>query len=161
MDVRHFAAAASMTAAGTWGWVTEALGFGNEMAQWATEWGEDYRSGFSPEDLPSNSAGAEFGQFFRAGTDPVDVAFGNWARSVGARDPSDPKSGFHSLPATDPAVRGGTERGSSNASSAPKGNSGGRLRGNDSTASGARWSISGGVVYGTRSCGSRIRSRGC
>jgi hypothetical protein len=48
---------------GTWGWFEEGLGFAVEVTQWATEWGDSYRSGFSPEDLPSNSEGVSFGQF--------------------------------------------------------------------------------------------------
>ena len=64
-----------MTASGTPGAVTESLGLANEAVQWATEWGDDYRSGFSPEDMPSNSAGADFGEFFRSGNSSVDCVF--------------------------------------------------------------------------------------
>lgn len=40
--------------------MTEDLGFSLEVSQYLTELGDD-RSGFSPEDLSSNAAGAEFG----------------------------------------------------------------------------------------------------
>jgi RHS repeat-associated protein len=162
VDVRHFGAAAAMTASGTPGWATEGLGAGNEVFQWLSEWGNDYRSGFSPEDLPSNSAGADFGEFFRSGSDPIDAAFAAWAQAAGARDPSDPFSGFGNLPARDPSEQGGAGRGSSNASSAPPGNGG---NSNGSNANGSHkqssWSIDGSIITGTRSCGSLIRTESC
>ncbi len=65
VDVRHFAKAAALsTDSGSF--ITQSLGFGNEVKQWVTEWGDDYRSGFSPEDLSSNRAGAEFGAYWIA-----------------------------------------------------------------------------------------------
>lgn len=41
----------------------DVAGFGLELSQWLTEWGSDYRSGFSPEDIPSNTAGSNFGDY--------------------------------------------------------------------------------------------------
>jgi Domain of unknown function (DUF4157) len=117
VDVRHFGAAASMAArAGSV--VTEALGLGNEMVQWATDWGDDCRSGFSPEDIPSNAAGAEFGDDYigsRSGESVAD-ALDRWMTANGARPASDPRAGRASLPTTDPSERGGAGRGSSNVS---------------------------------------------
>jgi RHS repeat-associated protein len=159
VDVRHFAAAASMTASGVPGWITESMGLANEAWQWATEWGQDYRSGFSPEDLPSNSAGVNFGRFFKGGSDPIEVAFAAWARGSGARDPTDPLSGFGRLPPTDPSANGGAGRGSSNFSSAPPGKRFGSA-GTDTSGSSQGWSITGSLVIGTRGCG-RILTEGC
>lgn len=60
IDIVHFTEAADMAA--SYGEaVTDVLGFGNEVFQWAMEWGGSYRSGFSSEDIPSNSAGSNFG----------------------------------------------------------------------------------------------------
>ena len=84
----------------------------------AAEWGADYRSGFSPEDCPSNAAGAEFGESIKPG-ESVKDASDRWAKSAGARNMTDPKTGFSKLPLNDPSVRGGRGRGSSNASSHP------------------------------------------
>ncbi|MFM6078718.1 MAG: hypothetical protein ACKPCI_09415, partial [Dolichospermum sp.] len=82
VDIRHFAEAARRTSGGEWAWWTETLGFGNEVVQYLTEWGDDYRSGFSPEDLPSNSAGANFGQSIRPGESLVE-AFDRWSKQAG------------------------------------------------------------------------------
>ena len=115
VDVRHFGAAASM-AASVGSVATEVLGVGNEAAQWVTEWGDSYRSGFSPEDIPSNAAGAEFGDDYigsRPGESVAD-ALARWMTANGARRASDPQAGRASLPTTDPSERGGARRGSSN-----------------------------------------------
>ncbi|WP_273652329.1 eCIS core domain-containing protein [Cellulomonas fimi] len=117
VDIRHFGAAASY-AASTGSVVAEGLGLLNEGLQWATEWGDSYRSGFSPEDIPSNAAGAEFGDDFvgsREGESLHD-ALARWMTHAGARPASDEHAHREALPATDPAVRGGAARGSSNAS---------------------------------------------
>jgi hypothetical protein len=117
VDVRHFGAAASL--ASSYGSVvSETLGFGNEIGQWLTEWGEDYRSGFSPEDVPSNAAGAAFGDDYigsRKGETTAD-ALDRWMTYNGALSAGDPEAGRAALPASDPSVRGGAGRGSSNAS---------------------------------------------
>jgi hypothetical protein len=118
VDVRHFGAAASI-AAGVGSVAAEALGVGNEMAQWVSEWGDAAsRSGFSPEDIPSNAAGAEFGDDYigsRPG-EPVADALARWMAANGAHPASDPRAGRASLPTTDPSLRGGAGRGSSNLS---------------------------------------------
>lgn len=116
IDVRHFGRAASLANAFNNSGVIEALGVANEIVQWGTEWGDEYRSGFSPEDIPSNAAGARFGQAIKRNRSLGDQ-FERWLNLVGARDITDPASGFSSLPRTDPAARGGANRGSSNASS--------------------------------------------
>ena len=118
VDIRHFAEAARRTSGGEWGWWTETLGFGKEVAQYLREWGDDYRSGFSPEDLPSNSAGANFGQSIKPG-ESLANAFDRWSQQAGARPLSDPNTGFNNLPLNDPSERGGKGRGS-NSSSKPQ-----------------------------------------
>jgi hypothetical protein len=118
VDVRHFGAAASLGS--RYGNViTEALGLANEAAQYCTEWGNDYRSAFSPEDVPSNAAGARFGDDFINPFTPLSSSFDKWLNSVGGRPITDPRTGFNSLPINDPSVRGGVNRGSSNVSSRP------------------------------------------
>ncbi|MGW5365690.1 eCIS core domain-containing protein [Actinopolymorpha pittospori] len=118
VDVRHFGAAASW-ACSVGSVATEGLGLLNEGVQWMTEWGDSYRSGFSPEDTPSNAAGAEFGDDYVGATEgeSLSAALERWMTHAGALDASDPHAGRSALPATDPAVRGGAARGSSNASS--------------------------------------------
>ncbi|MEO0423479.1 MAG: DUF4157 domain-containing protein [Pseudomonadota bacterium] len=115
VDLRHFGAAGSW-AMSTGSVITEGLGFLNEVVQWGSEWGDSYRSGFSPEDIPSNAAGAHFGDDFVSDDELLSASLERWLEDVGARDQDDPLAGRSSLPATDPAVRGGTDRGSSNAS---------------------------------------------
>jgi hypothetical protein len=118
VDIRHFAETANRVAVDKQSSAkVKCLGFGNEVVQWLTEWGDSYRSGFSPEDLRSNSAGIEFAKSIKPG-DTRKEAFDRWAASVGARYMSDPKSGYSNLPATDPSVHGGVGRGS-NLSSTP------------------------------------------
>lgn len=106
--------------------LTEALGFGNEVVQWATEWGDDYRSGFSPEDVPSNAAGAEFGDDYIGNGQSLSDSLSQWGSDNGSLSQSDPSAGRNNLPATDPAVRGGEDRGSSNATSSNPNNSNNR-----------------------------------
>jgi len=117
VDIRHFAEAARRVREGEPGWWTRTLGFGNEVAQWLSEWGDDYRSGFSPEDLPSNNAGIDFAQSIS----PLDMSladsFTRWANANGARSRDDSRAGFSTLPPTDPSQRGGAGRGSSNMTS--------------------------------------------
>ena len=114
VDMRHFGAAAAM-ASSTGSLITETLGFGNEVVQYLSEWGDDYRSGFSPEDISSNAAGAAFGDdYMNKGT--VSESFDKWLKDAGARNPTDPAAQTSKLPATDPAARGGANRGSSNLS---------------------------------------------
>lgn len=115
VDLRHFGKAAEM-ASSVGSVVTETLGLGNEAAQWASEWGDDYRSGFSPEDISSNAAGAAFGDDYMNGSTSVSDSLDSWLSDAGAMDPTNPASGTSSLPATDPAVKGGANRGSSNIS---------------------------------------------
>jgi hypothetical protein len=121
VDVRHFGKAAELANDTGSNVLVEALGVGNEVSQWLQESGNDYRSGFSPEDIPSNAAGARFGESL----DPkqsLSDQFESWLKSTGSRDTNDPKSGYQSLPATDPAVRGGQNRGPSNLGSKGPGN---------------------------------------
>jgi RHS repeat-associated protein len=118
VDVRHFAEAARRAHEGEPGWWVRAKGFGLEGLQWLHEWGDDYRSGFSPEDIPSNSAGVDFGQSIRPGDD-ISVALELWLGDIGGRAQDDPSAGRKKLPLTDPSVRGGAGRGS-NGSSGPQ-----------------------------------------
>jgi hypothetical protein len=101
----------------TWamGWgsvVAEGLGVGNEIVQWLTEWGDDYRSGFSPEDLPSNAAGGAFGDDYVTENGSLADAIRQWLSDSCALPRSDPDSGWENLPPTDPSVGGGAGRGS-------------------------------------------------
>lgn len=115
VDIRHFGAAGSY-AQSTGSVVAEGLGLGNEVMQWLTEWGDDYRSGFSPEDVPSNAAGAEFGDDFYSDDELLSESLARWMSDAGARAATDPAAHADALPATDPAARGGADRGSSNVS---------------------------------------------
>lgn len=117
VDVRHFGAAAAL-AARHGSVVTEALGFANEVVQWATEWGDDYRSGFSPEDIPSNAAGAEFGDDYvgARAKESTAEALARWMTDNRALPATDPGTQHTSLPLTDPSDLGGAARGSSNVS---------------------------------------------
>jgi RHS repeat-associated protein len=124
VDTRHFATAAGDVISGTPGAVEEALGFGNEVRQYISEWGLDYRSGFSPEDLPSNSAGVDFGEYVSDNPDePVEDLFRTWAEENGSplRSSEEYRQELSKLPISDPADQGGSGRGSSNPSSTPTG----------------------------------------
>jgi hypothetical protein len=67
VDVRHFGKTADLVKTDGYSpTLVKVAGVINEALQWLQEWGDDYRSGFSPEDIPSNSAGAAFGEFLRA-----------------------------------------------------------------------------------------------
>ncbi len=105
VDIRHFGEAAYRVEHGQFGWDVRLMGFLLEAKQWAFEWGNAYRSGFSPEDCPSNAAGVSFAQF-RQPTDTLDQAFAKWAKSVGALSLDDPRAHYWLLPAEDPAWRG-------------------------------------------------------
>lgn len=119
IDIRHFAEAARMVSEGTPSFVVRALGFGNEINQWITEWGDDYRSGFSQEDLPSNDAGINFAESLEKG-ESLASGFSRWAEANGAAaDPTGPTTGYKDLPANDPSSHGGENRGKSNTSSTP------------------------------------------
>jgi hypothetical protein len=121
VDIRHFAECARLSQ-DYWGWWVKTLGWGNELAQWLTEWGDDYRSGFSPEDLPSNTAGVDFAQRrLKGATNPAD-AFRLWMEDAGARKLSEIPDKVNALPLTDPSAKGGKNRGS-NSSSEPDGGS--------------------------------------
>ena len=119
VDIRHFGEAANY--ANSYGSViTEGLGFANEVFQWINESGDEYRSGFSPEDIPSNSAGAEFGDDYISDNESLTDSLERWLKDNGARNQNDKEAGRDKLPATDPSVRGGKCRGSSNPTSNPK-----------------------------------------
>jgi RHS repeat-associated protein len=116
IDIRHFAtAAADVLESRHYGMTERLLGFGLEFHQFLTESGNDYRSGFSSEDLSSNAAGIDFGVLYR-GTPQRDlgVAFRKWAEANGGRRLTD--SPTAALPATDPSERGGRGHGSGPAS---------------------------------------------
>lgn len=113
IDLRHFFKAANYSE-DIGSVATEFLGFGVELRQWLREGDDSYKSGFSPEDLPSNHAGAEFGDdYIQDGSELID-ALKQFFEDAGARSQKDPKSGWDDLPDTDPAVRGGENRGKSN-----------------------------------------------
>lgn len=105
--------------------IVETLGFAVEVSQWLKEGPNSYQSAFSPEDLPSNSAGDDFGGFandFLKANPGADLSdeFGEWATAAGADDGQDYTSAFNALPSTDPSLPNNPQRrGSSNASSTP------------------------------------------
>jgi RHS repeat-associated protein len=109
IDVRHFGAAAS-TAYTNGSVATEVLGVGMEVAQYATEWGDDYRSGFSSEDLNSNAAGAEFGDDYLDTRKDAVTAFKEWLKDSGAKGMNSPEAQRDKLPDTDPAKRATKEK---------------------------------------------------
>jgi RHS repeat-associated protein len=122
VDVRHFGTAATDVQRGTAGWAEKTMGFGVEVNQWLNEGKDDYQSGFSPEDLPSNSAGVSFGQMLRDHPrKAVDRVFKVWAWRNGARTRGSDEYGsaLSQLPKTDPSERGGTNRGSNTSSARP------------------------------------------
>ncbi len=115
VDIRHFAKAAQLSL--NWSrTVVETEGFLLESVQWLSEWGDSYRSGFSPEDLPSNSAGTDFGKN-HGRVDELDIAFKKWLETAGGLPQNDPIANKEKLPMTDPSEKGGKGRGSSNLSS--------------------------------------------
>jgi hypothetical protein len=118
IDIVHFCAAAKMAASiplvGEV--VTDVLGLVNEVVQWSTEWGSDYRSGFSPEDIPSNSAGSTFGDdVFEPDGGALSAQLSSYLNSIGTVDQAGSKT-YPTLPATDP---GGAPSGTSAAASQP------------------------------------------
>jgi hypothetical protein len=138
VDLRHFGASASW-ACSVGSVATEGLGLANEGMQWITEWGDDYRSGFSPEDIPSNAAGASFGDDYVGSVagESVSAALRRWMTDHGARAAADPAARRSALPATDPAEHGGAARGSSNASRTQSTASGAAAASRDS----AEWQV--------------------
>lgn len=134
VDTRHFFASAA-TALRHGENIAVGLGFGLEVVQWITEGENSYKSGFSPEDLPSNSAGASLAgklrrspwerdvparyQCYMCITEDQLVAFVKWwMEKNGAKTKNDPAAGFGNLPVEDPSNPPGTNRGS-NSSSGP------------------------------------------
>ncbi len=127
VDVRHFGTAANKTIGGMPGIVVEGLGVGVEVSQKVNEGKGDYRSGFSPEDLPSNSAGVNFANFYnkekkKGSKLSMKSAFKAWARRSGAKTfgQSGFIDAFEVLPQTDPSKPANGQKGS-NASSDPNG----------------------------------------
>ncbi len=85
-------------------------GRGYELLQYLSEWGEDYRSGFSPEDITSNSAGIDFGQFAKAllddcGSVALGDAYDAWARRAGVPSYLPGIDDLTALPLLDPSIR--------------------------------------------------------
>ncbi len=81
IDLKHFFTAA-IYAKKYGNLITRILRFGLELEQYLKE----SKSGFSPEDLPSNKAGAIFGDdVFKEG-DPLDEQIENYFNSIGATD---------------------------------------------------------------------------
>lgn len=129
VDLRHFGTAVEGVLAGLPGPVVEIGGLATEIYQSAEEavFGRSYKSGFSPEDLPSNSAGVSFGEFVLekegSGLSRAEL-FRGWAILNGSPEAGtrDYQRAVSALPRTDPADNGGTGRGS-NGSSTPVGGS--------------------------------------
>ncbi|MCV2886484.1 RHS repeat-associated core domain-containing protein [Aestuariibacter sp. AA17] len=100
VDLRHFGAAAELSY-GVGSVTAEIMGLGVEIVQYLNESEGDYRSAFSQEDLPSNAAGAMFGDDYLSGAKGISSSLNSFLDDVGARDPSDPVAGTANLPATD------------------------------------------------------------
>lgn len=104
VDIRHFGAMAA--AAAFWpDPVVSFVGGAEEWRQWLSEWGDDYRSGRSPEDGPSNDAGIEFGDEYLMKNATATEALRQWLKQSGALPPDDPRAGRENLPDTDPSKR--------------------------------------------------------
>lgn len=109
--------------------VTNALGYAVEVQQAFQEGYQSlvgtpgYQSAFSPEDIPSNAAGASFGAIVESNPDlSLSEAFGAWGaeRNVGFVGLQSPESTFGSLPSKDPSdPKSGIDRGSNFSSGNP------------------------------------------
>jgi len=105
IDIVHFTTAANM-AASIGEVLVDVLGFGLEVVQWINEWGSDYRSGFSPEDIPSNSAGSNFGDdVFDPAGGPLSAQLEAYLNTLGPIDPNSSAT-YTGLPVAD--VHGGS-----------------------------------------------------
>jgi len=84
-------------------------GWGQECISFIGEWGGDYRSTFSYEDLPSNEAGIAFAEYlYKHGKDiPLESLFLRFMKNIGARDIIDPRANFNDLPIKDPGCPSG------------------------------------------------------
>jgi hypothetical protein len=105
VDIRHFATAALYSKKYS-RFISEFLGFGNEVKQWLHEWGNDYRSGFSHEDMKSNAAGAQFGSKLKK-NENMSKVLSEWLDFSGAKEHFHPDAERWRLPVNDPALRGG------------------------------------------------------
>jgi len=104
VDIRHFGAFAS--AAALWpDPLVSFVGGVEEVRQWVSEWGNDYRSGLSPEDGPSNDAGVDFGDAYLTSKMSATEALRQWLEKSGALPPQDPRTGYENLPDKDPSKR--------------------------------------------------------
>ena len=105
VDVKHFAIAADMALKGSFESTIHIKAMVYEVRQWLEEWGDDYRSGFSNEDLPSAEAGIDFANSIMVG-DSLATSFLNWATANGASVTVKGNSpGLGQLPAKDPSIR--------------------------------------------------------
>jgi RHS repeat-associated protein len=101
IDLRHFSAAAEETQ--TYGGaLTEVGGLIVEIQQWFEEGPDDYQSAFSPEDLPSNSAGADLGEYYMDDSKSLYQAVLEFLGDAGARNRDDKLSKYDDLPLNDP-----------------------------------------------------------
>ena len=122
IDLKHFFTAAKY--GNDYGqWITEGLGWLNELNQYMNEGPNDYKSGFSYEDLPSNSAGADFGRRRWWGGGKVSGALGNWSDGADGVNIGDPGSTYGNLPPTDPNLPKGGGGGSNSSNNNPAGGS--------------------------------------
>jgi hypothetical protein len=109
VDIRHFGAAAYGASIAP-GWMVKLVGFVIECQQLAQQlvW-HNQSSGFSPEDLPSNSAGVDFMKYLSEcyvwddehPLDPDVKYLEWWLKSVGALPAQDPRTGWQNLPRED------------------------------------------------------------
>jgi RHS repeat-associated protein len=109
VDVRHLAKAAhEVHDNGVNPKLVEFGGYVVEARQYFSQGGKVYKSGFSPEDLPSNVAGIDFG----LSIDPalgVAESFKRWAVKNGGKNMEDWGLEYSWLPPTDPMDPPGTQ----------------------------------------------------
>ncbi len=106
VDSRHFAEAAHLIIDNNlYSWYATSLGYVAESWQTFRQAVglDDYHSGFSPEDLPSNDAGINFAKSVGKGESLAD-AFERWAKENGAKNSNEWGTEYELLPLDDPAA---------------------------------------------------------
>jgi RHS repeat-associated protein len=113
VDFKHFVRNAQLVAEeGRGHFVATVLGYGMEHLQFGLETlddllgdGADYKSGYSYEDLSSNKAGREFGEYVKKNNGDFKKAWDEWAKDAGAKDIDETADSapVGQLPDSDPA----------------------------------------------------------
>ncbi len=79
-----------------------------------------YRSAFSPEDMPSNAAGGRFGEDYVSNPGKLSDSLNKFFEDAGGRKTRDSNTGFDELPLFDPSYVGVENRGYGATSNNPK-----------------------------------------